>query len=49
MLTLLLFILFMDESMRNIGVGGHHEELAYADDMTVVADFITGLQDSINI
>ena len=49
MLTLLLLILFMDECMSKIGVGGHHEELAYADDMNVVADFITDLQDSINM
>ena len=30
----LLFILFMDKCMRNIGLGRYHEEtLAYADDV----------------
>ena len=38
----LLFILFMDKCMRNIGVGRYHEEtLAYADHVAVVADSIT--------
>ena len=42
----LLFILFMDKCMRNTGVGRFHEEtLAYADDVAVIADSITDLQE----
>ena len=47
-ISLLLFIVSMDECMRNIGVGGHHKEtLAHGDDMVVVADSITYLQEII--
>ena len=42
----LLFILFMDKCMRDIGVERFHEEtLATADDVAVVADSITDLQE----
>ena len=41
-----LFILFMDKCLRVIGVERFHEEiLAYADDVVVVADSITDLQE----
>ena len=48
-LSEVLFILFMDKCMRNIGVGRFQEEtLAYADDVAVVADSIIDLQETLH-
>ena len=45
----LLFILFVDKCMRTIGVGRYQEEtMAYADDVAVVADSITDLEEILN-